>query len=484
MARKEIMTAKPTVRDYTGFGSGAATPDPNQPETIKSRVGSRQQQWTPTVSRQRAGAVTNPEQPAPSAPTTPKRAPTSRLTPPNVQGPSFGSQITKPFRAIKPITGMLTGVTDAFDKAAARKAASVGTAIENMNIPSIPKKILKGGATGYIESYSGGAGKAFLVGDIVSIGTRLQDVVNPDETAQFLWQTHPEEFQSLDDAKNQVKVFAGATALGSLFDNIVNVGVANGASWVATRFAASSIGAALGLSALGGPIGFALMFIATTFLMGVVQSLDEHSVVRGGGESGSIDQALLSSRINENLDLPILGNPTASGPIATGIGSLARVQLDSAIKNLSYQPANQNTPDQVTKLRLERGKMVYQMTDDNGNPTGTVNFYKSFGSRTNEVRSLLVSGYFLTPTGNMLDVPDGKGGYKKIREFYMDYQNFVRWLDDTDWIANSTGIKQRVVDLPNVSVDTLKEVRNQPISVEEASYALKSWYDSAGFPFQ
>jgi hypothetical protein len=342
-------------------------------------------------------------------------------------------------------------------------------------------------AGGFIQkSYEGPHGKAFLAGDIAMIASKIPEIINPEDTAKLVFDANPGMFASLEDAKRQVGDYNWGQIGGAIVDNFTNILVSRGVASIGSRAVvplitrgAALIGAeALGASAigaLGGPVGIAATVLATIGIMALLEVFNPESSTRGSQETRIMKQG----GTVEGIDIPVLGNPTygtsAADAVSYGVTSFMKNLQDG----MTREP-NQNSRNEVETMRTERKPMKYEWVGEDGNVYQRT-YYSNFGNRTQEVRALLTSGYFIYPTGNMMDVPDGKGGYKQIREFSMDYDGFIRWLEDSDWVANPTGIRQRVVSLPRIAPLTVTAAQKEQISVEEAAYALKSWYDDAGF---
>lgn len=447
-------------RTYEGYGSGAATPEP-------SPTPKPQRSWEPTVTRGRT-TTTIPQQdlpqatPRPRVPVKPLPQPKPVVPAPRVQAPTPDMDPVTQQRADVSARSTASGIGGFLD----RTVGSIDRSAESI-AGKVPTKPLKYIFKQNVSSYRGVLGKIMLVGDAQAFVESINEVANPDKTAELIYNARPQDYASIDEVKQEVQAYNAGEATGILLEN-----VAQGAILTAGIFAGLT-----GAWAVAIPM---LAMIGATAVLQVV--------------SGTAAQEQTASNIllqNPNAITEAQQNPTEpglaetiaggfysthGGPIAGAIGTMTRQEVVNQFRDNFNAVPQQNSRDEVMKMRDDRGVLGTLKGAYNGFESD-LTLYKSFGNREGEVGLALTMGYFMTPTGVTYDVPDGNGGYMTIRDFNLDYPSFITWFEDTDWLEQRTGVAQRAAKLPGISGQTIAAQNQSPITPLEARYALKFWYD-------
>ncbi len=450
-------------RVYTGYGSGAATPEP-----VPTPEPKPQRSWQPTVSRGRT-TTTIPQQDLNEAkPRTPVRVSKPATRPvaaaPRVQAPTPDMDPAVRSRTTSAATAARSGVGNFYS----RTMTGVDSAMERA-AAKVPTKPLRSIFKQNVSSYRGGLGKVMLLGDAQAFVEGISQIANPDATAELIYNARPQDYASIDEVKQEVQAYNAGETAGIVLEN-----VAQGMILTAGIFATLT-----GVWAVAVPM---IALIAATTAAQVISG----SAAQDPTAANILMQnpnAIAEAKQNEGKPEPGIAESVAGslyythgGPIAGIIGTASRDQFTKAFRDNMAALPKQNSREEVNKMRQDRG-ILGEIDGTYNDFASKLTLYKSFGERENEVSLALTTGYFMTPTGYTLEVPDGNGGYQEIREFELDYPKFITWFEDTDWLESRSGLVQRVAKLPGVSPVTQQAHNEAPISPLEARYALKFWYD-------
>ena len=470
------LTRKPTLG---GFGLGAATPArPRYPiEPNKD--------WEPSVTRPKVGGVPQADQ------ATPPRTPPIRRYP----GPAAG------------IPRITPRVNQAEKDAAAQRQRILGSGIGNVvdradaisdrlnptikldewvdkRVEGIKPTAIRTPIKLQTDSYRGLLGKVYLGMDIASVKQSINEAISPDTTAERLYNANPGNYSSIEEAKREVQAYNTGEIVGTVAENVAQVGVNAFLGW-AIRGLLTAGAAAVGIGTGGvGFIAFATIasVLATTLAYGKAVELTQPENPEQGDLALSAPGTYESMMKNEQNDWGALAE---GGPGASFIGNVFKDQLAEAfIWSMNAEP-KQNTREQVSQIRGERGTYEkapeLQWTDDEGFSI-TVPMYASWGRRTDEVHALFSAGYFLTPVMDTEGKPYTQGN--GIRAFEVDYVNMIKWMQDTDWLTNRSGLATRVMQLPKVDNRTVELMKETPITADEYRTALKWWYTQAEIQYE
>lgn len=474
-----------------GLGLGAATPA----QTPLSPQKPKPEPFTPTISRPRVGGVPQVDQAQPA----PVRR---RYTPPRpiLHGNLPPGGVPTP-PAPRPKANVTTsGLRGVWDIPS--KAADVINKPFDYVASKVPKGALSRAGESIFGSY-GGSGIAgafnkayYLTADAAAVRQSLGEVISPDKTAEILYNANPGNYQNIEEAKNEVRNFNSGEFLGIIGENIAQGAVTNLISRVIGGIALRAAGAAATIGVIAAaPVelsaGAAVaVTIATYFAISAI-----YEQVSKLTSPQMQDQAMLAKTAPDEYARMIAGNAPqdATDPSAQYqqmseggiggqlVGSFADAMI-SNIKDATSREPGQRSWEEVKAVRDERGTYKFAATVSDYNADGfpaKLPLYATFGKRNAEVDELLRAGYFLTARGE-----NGMGGFEPYtdangrRIFDIDYASFVKWLEDTDWLANDNpGIAQRVFKLPKISSNVILAQKTAPITNEEWRLALKFWYD-------
>lgn len=464
--------------EYKGYGSGAATPEPVPTPTAPQRT------WQPTVSRGRTTTtIPQADMPAPTPARTPVKVsrPKASVIPtaPSMDAPTPSMDPGIRRRVAATATAAKSGVGGFYDRTVGRLDRGMTAATEK--IPTAKGKTLFKNAT---SSYNGKLGKVVLVGDIQAVIEDVNQVINPDATAELIFNARPQDYASIEDAKAEVRAFNIGEAVGTVAEAAVVGGITTGIMSLGpvAALAAGTIGGILMPALIFG----AVMFAATLALDAVDSSqldpnkMDRNALLMNPDAAKEATDPLIQGPVGSTVNAVggMFYNPHGGGPVQSLFGALSLSELGNKFKDDFATVPGQLSREEVTKRRSDRGFAgEVSLPYADGTEARRMTLYKTFGDRAEEVGNVLTTGYFMKPTGYTFDVPDGNGGYQTIREFDLDYESFNTWFEDTDWMKNGEGILQRVFKIPPIDSTTLSEAQKSPITTLEARYALKFWYD-------
>lgn len=405
-------------RSYEGYGSGAATPDSSQlaprvPKSTTRNINAPQQAakqgWKPSVSRTRPDLPTNPPAKAQRV-AKPQQAPAPKPTP-----------ARKPRAAAKAAAN--AAQASAAGVSRSRAVVPVGDQRVTVDGKSTPvqaqSKLSKAGKFG---------GKAFLwASNAAVIAGAVISVSEAKKNAADMWEADPslaQKYASPEDLERDLQGGAVSQAVGGLVDTMIMAGVQRAGAAVL----APLIGA--------GPAGWLAMGIAFFLLPVVLDELSKGQPATNPGE----ELLQVAANVEEPSALSVAGVAIGAGAKFAGAqytsvfgmnfaDSVYRATpISDLVRIFGWDETVHRTPEQKQALRSEMGAQQWYTAD------GPMVTYKTFGPRTDEVKSVLAQGFFLRPTDATEEIIF-EGKKQTVRKFIFDYPAFTDWFEKSMWIA-------------------------------------------------
>lgn len=464
-----------------GFGMGAATP--SLPRLPIQR--STDENWQPSVTRPRVGGVPQADQPTPS----PTR-PTRRYSAPRAPIPQAPIRVDERAQADaaqrRRILG--SGIGNIWDRAE-NINRQVNPVIRvqdwvDKGVEGIKPTALRKGLQVQIDSYRGLPGKLYLAMDIASVKQSVSEAFNPDQTAERLYNANPQNYSSIEEAKREVQAYNVGEIVGTFAENFAQAGASAFIGWAIRGLLTVGAGV-VGVST--GGVGFLAIatiasIVATTIAYDTAVKLTQPENPTARDMAISMPgtyESMIKGQDNG------MGAYLEGGPGASLFGNAFTDMLsDGFIKAMNAEPY-QNSREEVAQIRQERGAYdkapELEWSDENGFKI-TLPMYSDWGRRKNEVHALFSAGYFLKPVMDQEGKPYVQGN--GLRLLQVDYPQFIKWMLDTDWLENRSGIATRVMQLPKVDPATIEIMKEAPIQVDEYRVALKWWYDTAAIEYE
>lgn len=463
-------------RSYEGYGSGAATPDSSQlaprvPKSTTRNINAPQQAakqgWKPSVSRTRPDLPTNPPAKAQRV-AKPQQAPAPKPTP-----------ARKPRAAAK----AAANAAQAAAAGVSRSRAVVPVGDQRVTVDGKATRLPQKGIRAKLPKIGGGllmaANNAFL------IGSSIQAWVDADDYAKDLWESDPTlaiKYASPDDLAQDLRGSQVMQTIGGLVDTAAMGFVQRGAA----SLLAPLVGA--------GPAGWIAIGIAFFALPIILDAVTSGNPETNPGEI--IQQQVQRAEEEDGIKSMQVGPVEVPTGVIGATGAAFRfgaayytsvygmnfgdqfyraTPLSDMWRIFGWNESITRTPEQKQKLRLEMGAQQWNTYD------GPVVTYKTFGPRTEEVKTVLSQGFFLRPIDETEEIIF-EGKKQTVRKFMFDYQAFTDWFEKSMWIAGVSNdpesIKAQARMLPPLDERITKVLTQQaPLTDAERRVLFRQEYE-------